>query len=163
MQTSTKVGIGAIAVAGQMDDNLVGLGIGSCIVVCLWDPEANVSGMVHVMLPDSAMARGDVSQPGKYADTAVPALVARMATKGASASRLVAKIAGGAKMFHTAGDSPTLAVGERNEEAVRRTCQRMGIPIRGSDCGGTSGRTVTMSAANGSVTVRTLTGGERLI
>jgi len=160
---TTKVGIGAIATAGAGDAPLVALGIGSCIALCLWDATAGVGGMAHVMLPDSALARGDVSQPGKYADTALVALLAQLAGRGGRAPSTVARITGGAQMFSAAGEMPTLAIGQRNEQAVRRAAERMGIAIVGSDCGGTSGRTVEMIPSTGAVIVRTLTGGTHTI
>ncbi|HEV7662997.1 MAG TPA: hypothetical protein VGQ62_05635, partial [Chloroflexota bacterium] len=32
-------------------DVLVAYGLGSCIALCLWDAEARVAGMAHVVLP----------------------------------------------------------------------------------------------------------------
>ena len=160
---STKVGIGAVAVAAPGEVPLVGLGIGSCIALCLWDPVSRIAGMAHVMLPESVMARGDVTQPGKYADTALPALVGAMGARGAIAAHLVAVIAGGAQMFSIGTSSPTMAIGRRNEEAVRAACLRAGIPIRGADTGGTTGRTVEIRPDDGAVVVRTLTGGARTL
>ena len=68
--------------------------LGSCIGVALYDRRAGIGGLAHVMLPDS---RGEVKMPGKFADTAIPALVEKLTQAGAG--KLSAKIAGGANML----------------------------------------------------------------
>ena len=55
--------------------------LGSCVGIILRDPERGVSGLAHVMLP--ARHRDD-DATGKYADTAIPALLARLAKAGAA-------------------------------------------------------------------------------
>src|SRR5436305_5321486 len=97
-------------------------GIGSCVVVALLDGKRGVGGLAHVMLPESDGVSGRV---GDYwcADTAIDALLARLLSRGVVPGDLVAKMAGGARMFAAYGnDSP--AVGARNILSVRRILAR---------------------------------------
>ena len=69
------------------------------------------------MLPDSTQIRNN-SNVAKFADTGIDELIRQMENLGASKSRLVAKMAGGAQMFAMASQNESLRVGERNAAAV---------------------------------------------
>lgn len=131
--------------------------LGSCVGVVLYDRVAKIGGVAHVVLPDS---RGDTSLPGKYADTAIPGMIADLErllgrkTQG----RLVAKIAGGASMFHST--TPTLNIGKQNNEAVERILAALGIPILARELGGEAGRRLTLDTRSGAVSVRVPGGSE---
>jgi len=157
---SIPVGMAEVKASKTADDSLSALGLGSCIGVCVYDPRARVAGLAHVMLPDSAVIRAtDRVVEGKFADTAVPALVQRVESLGARRADLRAAIAGGAQVFSFATSSPALAIGSRNAEAVVAALKTAGIPLLAQDCGGTVGRTVTLDVASGLVRVRVV-GGE---
>ena len=49
------VGIGEFAVSDRPDDLIVTHALGSCIAVCLWDVERRVGGLLHFLLPHSAI------------------------------------------------------------------------------------------------------------
>ena len=151
-----SVGIGQIAVSGAAEIVISALGLGSCIGVVLFDPQARVAGMAHVMLPQSNP--NSSGPPGKFADSAVPALLHDMLKAGAEKARLVAKIAGGAQMFG-AGSGGLLNIGERNDQAVRAALSAVGLRVRAADTGGSAGRTVQVTVGTGVVTVRVV-GGE---
>ncbi|APW61586.1 chemotaxis protein CheD [Paludisphaera borealis] len=150
---TVSVAIGQWAVAGS--PSKIRTLLGSCVGVVLYDRGARVGGLAHVVLPRS---RGAVDHPGKYADTAIPALIADLdrALRGKSAGRLVAKLAGGASMF-TLGPSanPTMNIGRSNQEAVEQILADLRIPIIARDLGGETGRHVTLDTATGLVVVRT--------
>jgi chemotaxis protein CheD len=113
-------------------------GLGSCVGLAVYDSQAGIAGLAHVMLPSSLGER--VDRPAKFADTAVRLLQEKLVERGAKRDRLVAKAAGGAQMFRSQGDY--LAVGTRNAEAVRQALEESGIPALGLDLGGTWGRTI---------------------
>jgi len=115
--------------------------------------------MVHVVLPKSQMDKAG-ELPGKFADTAIPAIVQRMVEMGASTSRLKAAIAGGAQLFQF-GVSSSLDVGARNSEAVIAALRELGIPLQAKDVGGSVGRTLRLVSDTGLVAVRTIGGTER--
>ncbi len=133
--------------------------LGSCVGIALHDRIAKLGGLAHIVLPDS---RGDAANPGKFADTAIPALIEELdrCLQGKSRGRLTARIAGGACMFQTAGASgQALNIGEMNIVAVERILGSLRIPIVARDVGGEAGRRLTFNLATGVVTIR-VPGGE---
>ena len=66
---SVAIGQWAVAAAPAKVRTL----LGSCVGVVLYDRAAKLGGLAHIVLPS---ARGAVDHPGKYADTAIPALIA---------------------------------------------------------------------------------------
>jgi chemotaxis protein CheD len=118
--------------------------LGSCLGVVIYDPTTRIGGMAHILLPDS---RGSAEHPGRYADTAVPALLGEIhKSRGGIRGGLVAKLAGGAKMFDTQG---VMAIGEANHKAVLTQLEKLRIPILSNDIGGEVGRNVTFDTSNG--------------
>jgi chemotaxis protein CheD len=96
---------------GRVPDKLRTTGLGSCIGLVLYDMEAGVAGLVHVMLPSAPEHATNVA---KYADLAVPWLLERVCECGAKRPKVRAKLAGGAQMFATVGKSDIMRVGPRN-------------------------------------------------
>ena len=134
---------------------LVTLGLGSCIGLVVFDNVAKLAGMAHIMLPDSRGATGE--KIGKFADTAVPALIDEMLKKGATKSHIKAKIAGGAQMFAMPGTSADfLTVGARNVKETTARLARLGIALVASDTGGNKGRTVEFSTSDWMLKIKTL-------
>src|SRR5579871_766398 len=157
MNASLMVGMAEYKVTRKSGEVLVALGLGSCIGVCAFDPTARVAGMAHVVLPQSA---GHEQSPGKFADTAIPLLIAQMVQQGASPARLRVALAGGAQLFALGGSGPRMEIGARNAAAVQEILERSRIPIIASDVGGKTGRTVHLFT-DGRVRVKTIGQGER--
>ena len=82
---------------GGAGDVLLTIGLGSCVAVALHDPKVRVGGLAHILLPSPALSRRDQS-PGKFPQTAIPLLMQDMVARGAVASRITARIAGGASI-----------------------------------------------------------------
>ena len=123
--------------------------------VILYDRAAKLGGVAHIVLPDS---RGAVDQPGKFADTAIPGMIAdleRLLGRN-SRGRLTAKIVGGASMFQT---GPAMNIGKMNQDAVDQILAGLGIPVLARDVGGGAGRRLTLDVLTGIVTIR-IPGGE---
>jgi chemotaxis protein CheD len=131
--------------------------LGSCVGIILRDPERRVSGLAHIMLP--ARHRDDITE-GKYADTAIPALLARLVKCGGRPASLQALLIGGAQMFPL-GNVRIASIGDQNVEASRRILGQCRIPIVFEDTGGKAGRSVTFDNATGRVSVKTLQSVER--
>lgn len=126
--------------------------LGSCVGVILHDPVRRISGLAHVMLP--RRNRGD-SAIGKYADTAIPALLGLLTDSGSRQSALRAYLIGGAQMFPMGSDGLG-SIGDQNVAAARRILQEAAVPIVFEDIGGTRGRSVLFDNEKGEVSVRTL-------
>jgi chemotaxis protein CheD len=147
--TEIAVRMSDIAVSREPEDVLVSVGLGSCIALALVCRRNGACGLAHVMLPESYGRISD--RPGKYGDQAVPALLARLGALGVHPTGLDAIVVGGAQMF---ADMPGMAIGARNEAAVRAALQRARIPIMAAATGGSTGRTVRVHVGTGVVTVR---------
>ena len=134
------VRMGETAVAGTSGDVLACIGLGSCIGLVLMDRDRKIAALAHVMLPESG--NGEITMPGKYADTAIPVLIDQAVAQGAIARRLEAALVGGAAMFAFGAGQD---IGARNEAAVREHLQVKGIPVLGAVTGGSKGRTVRVT------------------
>jgi chemotaxis protein CheD len=150
------VRMGELAASAAAEDVLVSIGLGSCIGLALIDRRAGVAGLAHIMLPAETGAAA--VQPGKFADSGVPALVERVCALGAQRPRLDAVLVGGAQMLGAAGHR--LDVGARNESATRAALQRAGLRVAAVATGGACGRTVRVHAGSGEVTVKEAGGTE---
>ncbi len=150
-----QVGISELVVS-EGDDTLRSYGLGSCLAIALFDSDTNIGGLAHVMLPDGDEANNSEMKPGKYADTAIRALLRRMVERGANYTSVEAKIAGGSDMFEfeSFGDG----VGQRNVEAARDELDKLGVPIVATDVGGNYGRTVAFTPGTGKLIVKTANG-----
>jgi chemotaxis protein CheD len=147
-----KVGMADLK-ACNAPDNLTTIGLGSCIGIAIYDPVTKISGLAHIMLPDSTQIRNN-SNIAKFADTGIQKLYDDMIKMGANKSRLVAKIAGGATMFAGGGAAPTINVGQRNAEASRAKLKELGISLVAEDCGLNFGRTVEIYSENGDFLIK---------
>ncbi len=149
-----RIGIADLNV-GKSPDILVTLGLGSCVGIALYDKVTKIGGLAHIMLPDSKQARTG-QNPAKFADTAIPMLVEKMERAGASRSRIVAKIAGGAQMFSFSDKNLQLSIGKRNVEAVKKVLASEKIPLVAEDTGGNHGRSVELHTDTGKFIVKTV-------
>lgn len=145
--------MGELVVSAQEGDELVAIGLGSCIGLALVDRQSGVAGLAHVVLPESAGAGGPA---GKFADLAVPELVAQVERLGGLRRRMQAVLIGGARMFSL---GPTMDIGARNAEAVRTELGRAGVRIHAEEVGGNRGRTARVVL--GAEITSQLAGGER--
>jgi len=123
--------------------------LGSCVAVCLWDPEVGVGGITHYVLPDS-FGRGEFST--RFGRVAVSVLVENLAGLGASIPRLLAKIVGGGNVVSAIPAEGS--VGERNIVLARSLLADLAIPVVSEDTGGSSGRVLVFFTDNGVALVR---------
>lgn len=139
--------------AGPGDSVLITLGLGSCVAILLHDPAAGVGGLAHVLLPSRSLSRTG-ENPGRFPQTAIPALVEAMTVLGAVPGRMVARLVGGAAMFAALAPSGSMQMGDRNLIASREVLRTLAIPIVGEMVGGGVGRSVWFHVGEGRVLVR---------
>ncbi len=157
-----KVGMADLKVC-KAPDNLTTIGLGSCIGIGIWDPTTNITGLAHIMLPDSTSIRNN-SNVAKFADTGIQKLVDDMIKMGANKSRMVAKIAGGAKMFEISGGNASgINIGEKNALASKAKLKQLGIPLKAEDCGLNYGRTVEIYSEDGKYLIKAVGKAEKAI
>ena len=144
--------------AGVGDDVLVTVGLGSCVAILLYDAEARVGGLAHVLLPSPALAARNAN-PAKFPQYAVPNLLQLMTAQGARKDRVTGRLAGGASMFAALAPPGTVQMGERNLVAARQALSSHGVPLVGEAVGGDYGRTVRFRVRDGRVEVSTVAHG----
>ncbi|TWI55181.1 chemotaxis protein CheD [Halalkalibacter nanhaiisediminis] len=162
MNEVIKVGMADLNVVTP-PDTIRTSGLGSCVGVILYDEVTLISGMAHVMLPSSALCKQATPNPAKYADTAIPALIKKLESKGAKIFSLKAKLAGGAQMFSFSTGNDMMRIGPRNVEAVKEKLNELRIPILAEDVGGKSGRTIEFNPLSKKLQIRTVNQGTKEI
>lgn len=156
----TLAGMGEIRVSADAGATLGCLGLGSCVALCLHDPISKVAGLAHIVLPESTRPV-DESACGRFADTAVPWLIAEVCRRGAVKSRLVAKLVGGAQMIQAEGFEHAIQMGMRNVEQARIALKREGVRLAAEDTGGHQGRSVWLEVGSGILTTKSAYGSRR--
>lgn len=154
------IGIGDFKVC-RRPDILVTYALGSCVGICLLDPQTGIGGLSHIMLPDSTAAVNGSATPMRFPDTAIPMMISKMESMGASRTRLRSKIAGGATMFSISSDK--FNIGERNIAAVRKVLSQLRIPIIAEDVGENFGRTLYFYPETGGMEIRSTAKGNKVL
>lgn len=153
MSETIKVGMADLNICRE-PDCLTTIGLGSCVGIALYDSISKITGLAHIMLPDSKEIRNN-SNVAKFADTGIMETLRRMEAAGAKRSRITAKIAGGACMFAFAmKENDALNVGDKNVKAVKKVLSELKIPIIAEDTGLNYGRTVIINSNTGMLTIK---------
>lgn len=127
--------------------------LGSCVGICVYDPEVKVGGLSHIMLPSSKKPTNNIK---KYADTAIPHMIDEMVKMGGIRKRMIAKIAGGSTMFRHTENSVMGDIGKNNVSSVREILTAMKIKIVSEDVGGDYGRTIDFYLETGELKIKTI-------
>jgi chemotaxis protein CheD len=125
-------------------DEIVATVLGSCVSVCMRDPQAGVGGLNHFLLPKNN--GGDANAGERYGDTAMEVLINGLLKRGARRANLEAKVFGGARVLSGA---TMLAIGDGNIAFVTEFLKREGIPVVSKDVGGNRSRRIHYQPATG--------------
>ena len=146
------VGISDMCISRNPEDVIITYSLGSCVGLALYDPATKVGGMIHCMLPLSRIDKAKAeANPCMFTDTGVSALIQGLINVGASKSRIVAKVAGGAAPLNTNG---MFQIGERNFTVLHKVLWKNNILIAGKDVGGTAARTMSLCINDGTTMIR---------
>jgi chemotaxis protein CheD len=141
------VGVADCQISKSRDQVLVTYALGSCIAVAIHDPVAGVGGLLHYMLPESAISPAKAGEnPYMFADTGIPLLFRRAYEYGAEKRRLVVRVAGGAQVMDSEG---IFNIGKRNYLALRKVLWKAGVLVQAEDVGGNAPRTVRLEVGSG--------------
>lgn len=128
------VGTGGYVV-GQTQRMILKAVLGSCVGVALYDSDAGVGGIIHLLLPEPvSYERG--FEPKKYATTGLPVFIHSLYEKGASRKGLKACIAGGAFIHPSNEMDFSLDIGGRTTDMAKEILVMEGIQIEESETGG---------------------------
>ncbi|MGD2186898.1 MAG: HDOD domain-containing protein [Desulfobacterales bacterium] len=109
--------------------------LGTCVGVALYDPEARIGGLIHLLLPEPISAT-DVSPPEKYASIGFPAFLQALYAAGASAENTRAAVAGGALVGPIDDSDLKLDIGGRTTERVMHFIAAENIQVKKLETGG---------------------------
>jgi chemotaxis protein CheD len=157
--SSVVVGISDCKVTRDAESVLVTYALGSCIAVAMHDPITKVSGLLHYMLPESAIdSKKAELNPFMFADTGIPRMMDALKAAGGDGKRMVVRLTGGAQVLDSQG---VFQIGKRNYLAARRILWKAGILIAGESVGGEVSRTTRLEVSTGRLWVREGGGLER--
>jgi chemotaxis protein CheD len=149
------VGIGEFAVSNQPGDLIITHALGSCVAICLFDPIADVAGLIHILLPESRInPTRAAEQPAAFADSGIPLLFQAAYKLGAEKKRCVVHLIGGAEITAVKDGNGAFNIGRRNILAAKNALWRNGVLIKGESVGGTIVRTVDLAVGDGRIQVR---------
>lgn len=151
------VGISDIKVSNNSSDVIITYALGSCIAIIVYDPVVKIGGLLHYMLPESALDPNKAKvNPEMFADTGIPILFKSCYKLGAEKKRMIVKAAGGASILD---DTNFFRIGQKNIMAMRKIFWKNNVLIDKEDTGLNYNRTVRLEIATGKVFVRS-SGGE---
>ena len=132
-------------------------GIGSCVVITMYDELNKIGGMSHSMLPTApnknAGLSNHINKDPRYVDDAIMLLLESLTKLGSKEEYLIAKLIGGAKMFTILNS--TNCIGDQNIKIAKAVLNQLNIPIVSQDVGGSVGRTAEFNLNNGLVSIKT--------
>lgn len=168
MDKIINLGVGEIAICNHQEI-IRTVGIGSCVVVSMYDKKLRIGGLLHAMLPltpdeEKQFFSGapqritedkgcDCKYQGKYVDTGLEIMVRLLEMAGVKREDLLAKMTGGATMLRFFGNGGS--VGERNIEEAKKKLLELNIRLDGEEVGGSVGRMAELNVANGILNVTT--------
>ncbi len=148
-----ELAVASMLVVNCASGELVSPALGSCVCIAVYDPVAKIGGMLHAMLPDSALDQDRASQrPQLFVDTGLPALMQAVVAFGGEEKRLSVSVAGGAEFI---GRNPNFNIGRRNIESATAMLAHRGMKFRASCTGGHKSRKVRLDLNTGEITLET--------
>ncbi len=120
---------------GRKKPLLLRAGLGTCVGVALYDRDADVGGLHHLLLPEPISSE-NILMPEKYASSGLPLFIQELFALGASRDNLKACISGGALVGPLMNQDLDLDIGGRTTEVVKNILAEEGIQIEKAETGG---------------------------
>ncbi len=143
------VGVGDMKVSKNPEDQIITYALGSCLGVVVYDPTAKVGGILHAMLPDSAIHK-DKSKaefnPYKFVNTGIPALFKAAYKLGAEKKRMIVRLAGCSQLMD---DTGIFNIGKRNYAAAKKMLWKNNVIITSEHCAQSDSVTIMININNG--------------
>jgi chemotaxis protein CheD len=132
--------------------------LGSCVSVCLFDPQLRFGGLNHFMLPVRTRNTDNEYDSLLRGDYAMEVLINAMLSRGAKKQRMMAKAFGGGNVVK----SLLKSIGQGNIDFTRAWLEREGIALTASDLGGPWARKIVFDPGNGAAYCRRIASGQAL-
>ncbi|MBI1839716.1 MAG: chemotaxis protein CheD [Verrucomicrobia bacterium] len=146
------VGVADLAVSSNPNVVIITYSLGSCLGVTIYDPVTKVGGLLHAMLPDSAIDPAKAaSQAAMFIDTGIPALFRAAYQLKADKHRVQICLAGAAQVMDGSG---FFSIGKRNYEMLMKLLGQHGLVVRAEQVGGLVSRTISLNIKTGEVRLK---------
>ena len=146
------VGIAASAHSDDQEIVLATYSLGSCLGISIYDPVANVGGLLHCMLPDSGIDPGKaIARPAMFVDSGLQLLLHNFIHLKGDPQRASIGVAGGAQILDGGG---LFSIGQQNWEAAQRALARLSLRFAGEQIGGMVSRSMGLNLATGEVRLK---------
>jgi len=135
-------------------DEMISTVLGSCVSACIRDPNANVGGMNHFMLPSTPDNSGNHQVCGeseRYGNYAMEHMINEILKHGGKRKDLQVKIFGGGRILRQMTD-----IGGKNIEFVKSYIATEGLKLVSEDVGETCPRKILYFPLTGKVLVKRL-------
>jgi len=106
------------------EDILYTTNLGACVAVGVIDPEAQLAGLLHYVLPESRGLSAPEGFPAFFAEEGLPSFFEEFKARGGNLTKAKIVVAGGGCFKKT---PKWLDIGTKNVGAVRYFLKRMGL------------------------------------
>lgn len=152
MANVKTIGISDVKISKDLKETLITYSLGSCLGLAVYDPENQVGGLIHCLLP---LAKIDPEKakknPNMFVETGVPLLLQKMISRGAKKKNLIIKAAGCGKALNS---GEQFNIGNRNFTVLRKILWKNNLLLSGKDVGGSKARTLSLRMEDGEVLIK---------
>lgn len=127
--------------------------LGSCVAITLWNPQRQIGGMCHFMLPTRGAHHG-ANLDGRYGDEAIHLFLREIKRARSTPGEYEAKMFGGGNMFPSTRHHGSLHVGHRNIETGLYCLQQHKFRIKTRHLAGHGHRNIVFDLWSGDVWVK---------
>jgi putative nucleotidyltransferase with HDIG domain len=121
--------------------------LGSCVGVAMFDCEAGVGGLIHLLLPEPVLKESTFMRQ-KYAVHAMPAFIKALYDLGATRENLRAVVAGGVLVCPVSQHDLSLDIGGRTVDVIQHILFNEKINIIKSETGGFVSSVLSLNMQN---------------
>jgi chemotaxis protein CheD len=146
------VGMAEFAVSHDPAVTLCSYPLGACLGIAIYDPVTRVGGLLHSLLPASAIdPRRAADRPAMFLDSGLNAMLKRAYELGVRKENLRIVVAGGAQIMD---ETSLFNIGKRNHDVLTALLAQLELKIHAEDVGGRTNRTMQLDLATGEVRLK---------
>jgi len=135
----------------ENSDHLIMTTLGSCISVCIYDPNVRVGGMNHFLLPEENQGANKNSYSMRYGNNAMETLINEILKRGGQRSSLILKAFGAGSVINIKAN-----IGIQNQAFLKKYVADERLTMETCDLGGNYPRLVVFYPSSGKAFVKTL-------
>lgn len=126
--------------------------LGSCIGLALYDPKANLGGILHILLPEPVSEIPE-SHRTYYARSGIPLFINEMRQQGAKPENISAFVAGGALVDPLSPQDMGLNITHKSLDITLSLLKESSIPIKMLEASGVNPFCITLQIETGTCSI----------